>query len=273
MLYNNLSELLRLLDANNLFTEKRLGQNFLYNPKIIEKILQTAQIAKDDLIVEIGPGLGLLTKELTQTATKVITIEKDPKLIPYLQRLFQDQPNLELVNRDVLAWQPPAQKYKVVANIPYYITSPIINHFLQTDQEKRPETLTILTQLEVAQKICARRGDHSVLSLQTQLYADPQLIDQVGPENFYPAPKVKSAILKLTTLAKPRLTNDAVFIDIIKKAFSQKRKTLSNSLQGYRQLSKDAIEQALVSAGLKTSVRPQELDFPDWEKLIASIGP
>lgn len=262
-----------LLRANQLYTEKKLGQNFLFNTKVIEKIVAAARIAPDDLVIEIGPGLGLLTRELLEGCGHVITVEKDPKLIPYLEKTFAGYPNLQIVHQDILTFEPPAAPYKVVANIPYYITSPIISHFLQRRDGRRPASLTILTQLEVAQKICAGQGEHSVLSLQTQLYCQPKIITRVAPGNFFPAPQVTSAVLQLDTLPEPRLSpeHEQIFLEIIKKGFSQKRKTLSNSLKGFHQLSKPDLENKLSACGLSPMIRPQELDFPQWEKLISVL--
>ncbi len=271
MLYYNLGELQDLLRKTGLYTEKKLGQNFLFNPQVIQKIIQTADLQADDQVIEIGPGLGILTMEILPKVKKLISVEKDQKLIPYLQDLFHKYPDFLLVQQDVLDYPPPAGPYKIVANIPYYITSPIINHFLQVDQSRRPDSLTILTQLEVAQKICSKPGDHSVLSLQTQLYTEPKIIDRISPYNFYPTPKVQSAILHLKTLPRPRLQRDREFLEIIKKAFSQKRKNLSNALQGFHNLSKEDLSLLLQKAGLEPGARAQQLDFQDWDRLLDLI--
>jgi len=271
MLYHNLPELIQLLKTNQIYTEKRLGQNFLFNTQIVEKILQAADLSPTDLVVEIGPGLGILTMELLKVAQKVLAIEKDAKLIPYLRKLFSGRENFSLLEQDVLRFSPPAEPYKVVANIPYYITSPIISHFLQTEQHRRPRSMILLTQLEVARKICAREGDHSVISLQTQLYAQPKLIAQVAAHNFYPAPKVKSAILKLETLDRPRLDKEKEFLAVIRQVFTHKRKTLVNGLTGLNNLSKTEIISRLGKSGLKTTIRPQELSFADWARLLDNL--
>lgn len=251
--------------------EKRFGQNFLFNGHVIEKILEAADIKPDDNIVEIGPGLGILTKELVERAGKVITIEKDDKLIPYLEKTFAAYKNLKIWHQDVLKSEPPDSPYKVVANIPYYITSPIISHFLQNEQGNRPSVLILLTQLEVAQKICAKEGDHTVLSLQTQLFAKPKLIAQVSPHSFLPAPKVISAILKLETLPEPQIADTTKFIDLIKKAFSQKRKTLSNSLEGLWGHDKKFWSSHLEANGISPMIRPERLNFQEWNAILTSL--
>lgn len=267
MLYNNKSELINLLKSKNLYTEKKFGQNFLFNTNIVEKIIETADIKQTDHIIEVGPGLGILSIELAKKAGKLTVIEKDPKLISHLTETFKTFSNIEIINRDILTTKPPQTPYKVVANIPYYITSPILTHFLNRPIEQQPKTMTLMTQLEVAQKICANRGDHSVLSLCTQLYAFPKIIQQVSPDNFFPAPKVNSAIIRLETRQTPQIDHPDLFIKIIKKAFSQKRKTLGNSLSSMNGFNKTSIEQLLVKADLKANIRPQNLDFDDWNRL------
>ena len=198
MLYNNKAELLELLRRENLFTEKKFGQNFIFNTAIIEKIVNAAELTADDRVVEVGPGLGILTGELLSRAAHVTTIELDDKLIPYLHNTFPDNPKLEIVHQDVLQSTLPDTPYKVIANIPYYITSPILSHFLQVKAPSlRPKTIVLLVQLEVAQKVCSQVGDHSVISLQTQIFAKPKIIGRVAPGNFHPAPNVDSAILRL----------------------------------------------------------------------------
>lgn len=272
MLYNNQSELIALLKRENLYTEKKFGQNFLFNTRIIEKIIAAAELQPIDTVVEVGPGLGILTMELAQQAGRVISIEKDDKLIPYLKRTFHDFNNLEILHQDVLDSQPPTGSYKVVANIPYYITSPIISHFLQNQQGNRPSLMILLTQLEVAQKICAEDGEHTVLSLQTQLFAKPQIVAKVSPGNFLPAPQVDSAILKLETLKQPQLEDTEKFLVIIKKAFSQKRKTLANSLNGLFDLNKKAWEELLEKCGISPMVRPQTLTFQEWNTILTTLS-
>lgn len=272
MLYNNQSELIALLKREKLYTEKKLGQNFLFNTKVIEKIIAAAELTSNDTVVEVGPGLGILTMELVQNAGKLISIEMDDKLIPYLHRTFSQFSNLEIQHQDVLKSQAPAGPYKVVANIPYYITSPIISHFLQNQQGNRPSVMILLTQLEVAQKICAKDGDHSVLSLQTQLFAEPEIIDRVSPGNFLPAPQVDSAILKLTTLSEPRLKDTAKFLVMIKKAFSQKRKTLANALNSLYSLNKQDWEKVLEKSGITAMARPQTLSFQDWNAILTTLS-
>ena len=272
MLYNNSGELLKILKSENLYTEKKFGQNFLINPHILELIMETAAINQNDHVVEVGPGLGILTEELIQAAKEVTTIEMDDKLIPFLKRRFSAKENLHLVHADVLKTECPTAPYKVVANIPYYITSPILTHFLNNPPDRQPRLMVLMTQLEVARKICSGPDDHSILSLHTQLFAKPRLVHQVSAGNFFPAPKVDSAILSLETRPVPLIKDPGTFIRLTKQAFQQKRKTLANTIQGFPGLNKKTVEKSLTDIGLDPLIRPQNLDFKDWQSLMENLS-
>lgn len=273
MLYNNSGELLDLLKKTNLYTQKSLGQNFLHNPGIINKILEAANLNKSDQVLEIGPGMGILTLELAKKVQKVTTLELDQKLIPHLKNIFSEFPNIELINQDALQFAPPTNDYKLVANIPYYITSPIINHFLnpQNPNSFRPNLMVLLVQLEVAQKIVAQPGDHTVLSLMTQAFGKAEIVAKVAPGNFIPAPKVDSAILKITSHPQPLIKNFPLFEKIIKKAFSQKRKTLSNTLIKGGLFPAEQMLKAFEKSSISLQERPQRLSIEDWNNLIENI--
>ncbi len=271
MLYNNKPELIKILKQENLYTEKKLGQNFLCNPQVVEKMIMAADLQPTDTVVEVGPGLGILTNELLKKVKRVIAIEKDTKFIPYLEKTFAEYDNLEILHQDVLKSQLPTEPYKVVANIPFYITSPIISHFLQNQQGSRPSLLILLTQLEVAEKICAKDGEQNILSLQTQVFTKPEIISQVSPDNFLPAPKVSSAILKLNPLSEPLIKDTKKFIDLIKRAYLQKRKTLANSLNGLWGISKQDWSDHLEKNGISALVRPQALTFAQWNIILTTL--
>jgi 16S rRNA (adenine1518-N6/adenine1519-N6)-dimethyltransferase len=273
MLYNNKEELLHILSKNRLYTEKKFGQNFLINPQIIEKILNCSEIKSEDYVVEVGPGLGIMTLELSTLCKKVDTIEIDEKLLPYLNSLFKDHQNINLIHQDVLKTIPPNTNYKVIANIPYYITSPIIRHYLSPHSESaKPISLTLLVQLEVAEKICADTGNHSVLSLLTQCLGKPSIIAKVPAHNFFPSPKVDSAILKINTHPTPLVEEFTLFTEIIKKAFSQKRKTISNSLKNFKSISKENLNKILEESGISSKERPEKLNFHQWNLLTKNIS-
>ena len=240
--------------------KKHLGQNFLQSQTIVEQIVETAEVTNKDRILEIGPGLGILTEELAKKAAHTTAIEIDQDLIPGLK----NNPALarvEIINEDALQFTPPKTgKYKIVATIPYYITSPLITHFLTT--ENPPVSTTLLIQKEVAEKIVTDPPE-SILALQIQLYAEPTLAFLVPAKHFNPKPKVDSAVIHLETLQKnARTKNPEKILKLAKQAFSQKRKKLSNTLRDYKpQLTKLDLQDK----------RPQHLTIKDWEQLANNI--
>ncbi len=273
MLYHNTEELLAFLKKEKFFTQKHLGQNFLVNPEVLTKIIKTAELTKEDEVLEIGPGLGILTGELAENAKKVTSLELDPNLIPILERNFAEHKNVEIRLEDALQSKLPKTAYKLVANIPYYITSPILNHFLnpKTPEGKRPSLIVLLVQKEVAEKVCAKDGDHSILSLQVQIYGKPTLAGMVNKTSFFPQPQVDSAILKIDVYPEPLVKNIEVFFKLIKAAFSQKRKTLLNSISNGLQLSREEALELFQKANIDPVRRPQTLSIKEWEKLISLL--
>ena len=252
--------------------KKSLGQNFLQSKAIVARIVKTATLTKKDHVIEIGPGHGILTEELARTAKKVTAIELDQDLIPALREKFPppSPPTpgktpgtapVEILHENALLFTPPKTgKYKVVANIPYYITSPLVTHFLTAPNP--PTTITFLVQKEVAEKIC-ENPPTSILALQAQLYSTPRLAFFVPAKHFQPKPKVDSAVIHLQTLPKStRPKNPAAILALAKKAFSQKRKKLSNTLRD--------LKPALIKLGLQDK-RPQHLTIKDWDNLASKI--
>lgn len=252
---------------------KRLGQNFLVDKNALSKIITAADLHANDMVMEIGAGFGILTLALGEKVKNVKTVEYDKRLISILKKTFQNHENIELINADALEIQLPVDSYKLVANIPYYITSPLISHFLQpkTQKEKRPTLIILLVQKEVAQKICARTGQHSILSLQTQIFGKPSIVGMVHKSSFNPQPKVDSAILKIEVYKEPLIKNTETFFKLISAAFSQKRKTLLNSLAHGLNMPKEDIAILLKNAGIQEKRRPQTLSVEEWEKLINTI--
>lgn len=257
-----LSDTKLLLQKYNLWAKKSLGQNFLISENALEKIVETAKIEATDHIVEIGAGLGALTKELITRAKKVTSIELDKQLSQILKEIIPAK-NLTIINDDALKVTPPETNYKVVANIPYNITSPLINHFLQA--KNKPKTMTLLIQKEVAEKICEKDPDMSVLSLQVALFGTPHLVKIIPKTAFYPIPKVDSAIIHI----KIHKNTDETYIPneqglkilkTAKLAFSQRRKKLSNTLP--------ELKTKLKNLGLSDK-RPQHLSIADWQNLIS----
>lgn len=236
--------------------KKSLGQNFLQDKSVLAKIVETANLSSEDNVVEVGPGHGILTEELAKLVKNVIAIELDKELIPSLKVVLAFHDNVELLNQNALDFIPPETPYKLVANIPYYITSPLISHFLHTDN--RPTKIVFLVQKEVAEKICVDKK-LNVLALHVQNFGKPSIIDTVPPSAFRPRPKIDSAILEIDVFKKPVIEDYKSLFKLIHQAFSLSRKKLSNSLHQYKE--------ALTKLDLQDK-RPEHLTLDDWENII-----
>jgi len=232
--------------------KKSLGQNFLKDESILNRIVDVANLTSEDVVIEIGPGMGVLTEKLVQHCKKVIAIELDDRLIDLLHSKLRNFENVEIVHGDVLKINLPelvegeklqVKGYKVVANIPYYITAPIIKLFLETKYP--PNEMILMVQKEVAERICAKAGEMSILAVAVQYYADPEYLFTVPKESFEPAPKVESAVIKITYNMQPITNNKEEtkkFFRIVRAGFSAKRKTLANNLFASLQLDKKETE-------------------------------
>jgi len=241
--------------------KKSLGQNFLIDENIVKKIVRTAGVDKNDIVLEIGPGTGILTRELAKKAKKVITIEKDEGLAALLKE--EGMKNVEIVTGDALKCFPEMKKeYKVVANIPYYLTSFLIRKFLE--MENKPREIVLLIQKEVAQRICARPKGMNLLAVAVNYYAKPEVAAFVSKNCFWPKPKVDSAIIRITPIKRKR---SDLFFALVRTGFSHPRKQLANNLSVGLNIKKERIEDALEKNGLNSKARAQELSVDDWIKL------
>ncbi|HCP08311.1 MAG TPA: ribosomal RNA small subunit methyltransferase A [Candidatus Moranbacteria bacterium] len=259
----------------------KLGQNFLKDETVVKKIIESADLKQDDFVIEIGPGKGILTEELAKKAGKVLAVEIDTKLIDPLKNRFKDQKNIEIINEDVLninlseifsRYAIRDMRYKIVANIPYYITSPIIRLFLE--QENQPREMILMVQKEVAERIVSKPGKMSILAVSVQYYADAEILFGVGKDSFDPAPEVDSAVIKITPAQKFTAANKEetkYFFRIVRAGFSAKRKTLINNLSAGLQIEKNDVEEKIKALGLKPTARAQELSVEDWKDLALSF--
>jgi 16S rRNA (adenine1518-N6/adenine1519-N6)-dimethyltransferase len=246
--------------------KRHLGQVFLHDPSILRGIIQIAELSKEDLVVEIGPGLGRLTKMLAERVKNVIAIELDEKLFEELKIQFADYNNVELIHRDALKYPyENLPEFKVVANIPYYITTPIIFRLLDVRRNLKSMTLTI--QKEVAERIAAASGgkDYGVLSVMVQYYTEPKLKFIIPKGAFRPVPKIDSALVHFKMLEKPLVwvRDEKFFFRVVKTAFSQRRKMLSNALKSLREDIKDK----LTEAGIDSNRRPETLSIEEFARL------
>lgn len=259
--------------------KKSLGQNFLVDPVHLARIVAAAELTAADQVLEIGPGQGVLTQALAEQAGRVVAVELDDRLIAPLQERFAAQPKVQIVHGDILELDPAAlmareggTAYKVVANLPYYITSAALRHLLEA--APRPSLAVVLVQLEVAQRICASPGDLSLLAVSVQYYARPQLVSRVPAGAFRPAPKVDSAILRLEVLPAPAVATPAArFFTVVRAGFGQRRKQIANSLAAGLGLEKGAVTAALLAAGIAPARRAETLTLPEWERLCRALEP
>lgn len=252
---------------------KGLGQNFLSDPHILTKIVDAAMLTNSDHVLEVGPGLGSLTRVLALRAGQVTAVELDRKLFPLLIHHMQDFPNVHLVQGDILELDPGQlmgdSGYPVVANIPYYITSALLRHLLESDC--KPSRLILTVQQEVAQRICAQPDDMSLLALSIQVYGRPEVLFKIPAGAFYPPPRVDSAVLSITLFHQPVIPAEKMdtFFLMIKAGFSQKRKTLRNSLSAGLHKPTTQIETLLHEAGIDPQRRAETLSLPEWDRIIS----
>lgn len=264
-------------------TKKRLGQNFLIDGEVIQDIISFANIQPEDTVIEIGPGVGFVTEQLVKYAKKVIVIELDEEAIAELKKL--DAPNLEIIHNDVLKTDLSKlsdEKFKVVANIPYYITSPIIAHLLGeiddlvNKNRNKIKDIILMVQEEVARRMVATPDSPSkqygLLSILSQFWADVKILRLVGRKSFYPVPKVNSALVKLDVKQNPKLdlSDYSYFRRVIKAAFSQRRKNIKNCLLNGA-FPKDAIVSALSNLGIDENVRGEKLSIEMFGKLSQEL--
>ncbi len=260
-----------LLKKHNLRPDKNLGQNFLTDPNILEKITHAAGVTDQDTVLEIGAGLGHLTSQLAKVAHQVVAVELDPRFLPVLEENLADINNIRIVHGDILSLDPgdlvQVNDYLVVANIPYYITSRIIRNLLES--ALKPKRIILTIQHEVAQRVCARTGKMSLLSLSVEMYGEPHLEMRIPAGAFYPPPKVDSAVIRVDLYPEPLLEEELreVFFKVIKAGFLHKRKTLRNSLSKGLAWSLTESEKLLVETGIDPQRRAETLSIDEWLEL------
>jgi 16S rRNA (adenine1518-N6/adenine1519-N6)-dimethyltransferase len=266
-----------LLKSHGLRPDKRLGQNFLMDDAILAKIVAAAEVEPDDTVVEIGAGLGSLTRHLAIAARRVVAVEIDRDLIPLLREVVAPYPNVEIDAGDILALEPTrlahqTPGYLVVANIPYYITSAVIRHLLEAPQQ--PRRLVLTMQKEVAQRINAQPGDLSLLALSVQVYGTPKIVGQIPAGAFFPAPQVDSSVIRVDLYAEPAVPREDLgrFFRLIKAGFSQKRKTLRNALSAGLRMRPDQVETGLRVSGIDPQRRAETLSLDEWGKVVEVFG-
>ena len=274
---------IEILQKYDFVFQKRFGQNFLIDTYVLEKIINAAQITKDDFVVEIGPGIGTMTQYLAEYAREVAAIEIDDALIPILKDTLKDWDNVTVIHNDVLKTdlkklaeeKNGGKPVKVVANLPYYITTPIIMGLFENNVPI--ESITIMVQKEVADRMQVGPGtkDYGALSLAVQYYAEPYIVANVPPNCFMPRPKVGSAVIRLTKHKKPpvEVRDEKLMFRLIRASFNQRRKTLVNGLKNSGELSysKEEIEMALNTCGFPLNIRGEALTLNDFASLANAL--
>ncbi len=259
-----------LLKKYGVYPSKKLGQNFLVDKSVLRKILQAADVNSKDTVLEIGPGIGTLTRELAKKAKKVIAVEKDQKMCEILKETLKGLPNVKIVQEDILKI-PRSQIEsnhccKIVANLPYYIVSPTIRKLLEV-KKNRPEQMVLMVQKEVAQRICSKPRKMSLLAVSVQFYAKPEIISFVSKNCFWPRPKVDSAILKITLQKRKNTIDSNKFFQVAKAGFSQPRKQIINNLSKAMNLDKKDIKKILLKNNIDPKQRAETLSVENWIKL------
>ncbi|HEV2654315.1 MAG TPA: 16S rRNA (adenine(1518)-N(6)/adenine(1519)-N(6))-dimethyltransferase RsmA [Ktedonobacteraceae bacterium] len=267
----SISELRNLLAANKMRPLKSFGQNFLIDRSVLNTIVEAADIQPDDQVLEVGSGTGVLTRELAKQARRVVAVELERDMLALLAKTTSAYPNIELVARNLLFLNPEEvfaqEPYKLVANLPYYITAPTFRHFLESANP--PRLLVVMVQQEVAQRIIAEPGDLSVLAVSIQFYGHPRIIAQVPARSFYPAPKVDSAILRVDVKPQAPLLPEErdSFFRLVQAGFSEKRKQLHNSLTHGLHCKNEQVRVWLAAASIDASRRAETLSIEDWLRL------
>lgn len=275
----NPKETIEVLQKYDFVFQKKYGQNFLIDTHVLDKIISAARITKDDLVLEIGPGIGTMTQYLACAAREVIAVEIDKALIPILEDTLSPYDNVTVLNEDILKVDIKAlamqhnegRPIKVVANLPYYITTPIIMGLFEGHVPI--ESITVMVQKEVADRMQVGPGtkDYGALSLAVQYYAEPYIVANVPPNCFMPRPKVGSAVIRLTRHAEPpvQVTDEKLMFSLIRASFNQRRKTLANGLNNSGELSftKEQIQEAIEQCGFKPGIRGEALNLEEFAKL------
>ncbi|MDO8672220.1 MAG: 16S rRNA (adenine(1518)-N(6)/adenine(1519)-N(6))-dimethyltransferase RsmA [Dehalococcoidia bacterium] len=279
-------ETISLLRRFDIRAKRDLGQNFLIDSNVLDQIIAAADLSLSDIVLEVGPGLGILTRELAKRCRRTVAVEVDPKMIAVLAQTMADLPNVTIVEKDVLETDPiilladalseksdtvGAESYKVVANLPYYITSVALRHFLEA--ERKPRLMVLTIQKEVAERIVAKPGDMSLLAVSVQVYGSARIVAKVSASSFLPAPKVDSAILRIDVYDRPAVEVDDIdaFFRLVQAGFSQPRKQLHNAINQRIWLLPGKAQDLLRDAGIEPSRRAGSLSLEEWARFYETM--
>jgi len=268
----------KLLRQFGLKARKGLGQHFLIDEASLQAVVDAAQLSPEDVVIEVGPGLGVLTAELARRAGKVIAVELDTKLASLLKHRLASLSNVDIINADILNVSPSqlvegGNDYKVVANLPYYITSPILRHFVEASL--KPSLMVVMVQREVGEAIVANPGKMTLLAISLQVYSKPKIVSYVSAQSFYPSPKVDSVIVRFELLPEPvvKVADINSFFDVVRCGFSSSRKQLHNSLAQGLGVKPAEVVLLLDKAGIEPKRRAETLSLEEWARLYEVLMP
>lgn len=279
---SNISTIKEILGRHGFHFSKALGQNFLINPTVCPRMAEECGASPESGVLEVGPGIGVLTRELAESAQKVVSVELDRRLLPVLEETLADYDNVTIVNEDVLKLdikellerEFAGMPVSVCANLPYYITSPVIMRFLE--ERLDITALTVMVQKEAARRICAKPGTREcgAVTIAVHYYAEPEILFEVSRGSFMPAPNVDSSVIRLTLRKEPvvKVEDEAGFFKLVRAAFGQRRKTMLNSVSAGLSLPKETVGAALDAAGLDRRVRAEQLTMQNFADLFACLN-
>lgn len=268
-----------LLREHDLQPRKRLGQNFLIDAAALQRIIVASDLDPDDIVIEVGSGLGTLTRRLAERTDSVLAIELDERLVAILREELADLENVQILHGDVLKMNRTelgliSQGYKVVANLPYYITSAVLRHFLEA--EPRPSLMVVTVQREVAKRIVAGPGEMSLLAVSVQFYGQPQIVTRIPARAFYPQPSIDSAVIRIDVGPQPQVVlppgvNETTFFRVVRAGFQQRRKTLRNALSAGLALDPALVAGELKRAGVDPRRRAETLSLEEWAGVTTAL--
>jgi len=273
----NKDQLKKELNNFGLRANKVLGQNFLYSESVVCDMVEVADLKENDTVLEVGPGLGILTKEIAKKNCRVLAIEKDKNLIPIFKKKFKSNKNIEIINEDILKFQTTnyqllTTNYKIIANLPFYLTSRFLRVFLE--EKNKPSVMVLLMQKEVADRIVRTNKNRSILSVSSELYSNAQIIRQVSSKSFYPKPDVDCAVIKFDVFKELKydIKDIKLFFRIVRAGFSARRKQIHNNLSNGLLISSDDAKNILKKANIDSTRRAQTVSLEEWYKLYQVIS-
>jgi 16S rRNA (adenine1518-N6/adenine1519-N6)-dimethyltransferase len=265
-----------LLEEYDIVPRKSLGQNFLHDPNMLDKIISIAELTPDDLVLEVGPGTGLLTERIAKAAKQITSIEVDERLQPLLEEIVAQHPNLTIRYQDILTLDVNKlyenRPYVVVANLPYYITSAIMRHLLESDH--RPSRMVLTMQMEVAERMIAKPDDMSILSVSVQFFGRPQIAARLKPSVFWPRPEVDSAVVRIDTYDQPivDVPSNQTFFRVVRAGFGQKRKQLKNAIASGLGLNSEQTAAIFGASKIDSRRRAETLTLDEWALLTRTYA-